>query len=115
MKVAVIGANGQLGSDLAAAFTLNGDVVYRLTHAEIEIADLESVKASLEANQPEVVVNTAAMHHVDRCESEPGTAYAVNAIGGRNLALVTRSLAAALVHISTDYVFDGNKSTPYEE
>jgi dTDP-4-dehydrorhamnose reductase len=115
MKVAVIGANGQLGSDLAATFAQNGDIVCPLTHAEIEIADLESVKASLEANQPEFVVNTAAMHQVDACEREPGTAYAVNAVGARNLALVTRSLGATLVHLSTDYVFDGNKTTPYEE
>jgi dTDP-4-dehydrorhamnose reductase len=115
MKVAVIGANGQLGSDLVTAFTANGDVVRSLTHAEIEIGDPDSVKACLESDAPEIVVNTAAMHHVDKCEQAPTAAYGANAIGARNLAQVTRDLDAALVHISTDYVFDGGKQSPYEE
>jgi dTDP-4-dehydrorhamnose reductase len=115
MNVAVIGANGQLGSDVVKAFALNHDSVYPMGHGEIEVANFESVKACLEKCNPSVVVNTAAMHHVDNCEREPGAAYAVNATGVRNLALVTRDLGAVLVHISTDYVFDGNKRTPYRE
>jgi dTDP-4-dehydrorhamnose reductase len=61
------------------------------------------------------VVNTAAMHHVEHCEMNPERAYAVNAIGARNLAEVTQDLAATLIHVSTDYVFDGSKDSPYTE
>jgi dTDP-4-dehydrorhamnose reductase len=115
MRIAVIGSNGQLGSDLIAAFSGNEDEVRGLTHADIELADLSSVKSVLEQIQPEVVVNTAAMHHVENCEREPEKAFATNAVGSRNLAVVTRDLNAVLVHVSTDYVFDGAKGSPYVE
>jgi dTDP-4-dehydrorhamnose reductase len=115
MKVAVIGANGQLGSDVVAAFSAAGDSVQSLTHADIELAEMESVSNVLEKLRPDVIVNTAAMHNVDKCEQDPLTAYAVNGIGSRNLAHVANQVAASLIHVSTDYVFDGNKRTPYEE
>ena len=115
MKVAVIGADGQLGRDIVVAFRLNGDTVTEFVHSDIEISSLSSVKASLEAIQPALVVNTAAFHQVDQCEANPERAFAVNGIGARNLAQVTVSLGAALAHISTDYVFDGKKSSPYSE
>jgi dTDP-4-dehydrorhamnose reductase len=115
MKVVVIGANGQLGSDVVAAFGKQGDAVCPLTHVDIELANLDSVSKCLKELQPQLVVNTAAMHHVERCEEEPEKAFAVNALGSRNLALVTRDLGAVLMHVSTDYVFDGSKGSPYEE
>jgi dTDP-4-dehydrorhamnose reductase len=115
MKIAVIGANGQLGSDLVAAFTRNGDAVHGLTHAGIEISDLHSVSQTLGEIRPEVIVNTAAMHHVENCEREPEKAFAVNALGPRNVAIVARDLGAVLMHVSTDYVFDGSKRSPYVE
>ncbi len=115
MKIAVIGANGQLGSDLIAAFSGNGDEVLGFTHADIELADLASVKSALEPAQPEVVVNTAAMHHVENCERDPEKAFATNGTGARNLAAVARDLNAVLMHVSTDYVFDGIKGSPYVE
>ncbi len=115
MKIAVIGANGQLGSDLVAAFSKNGDEVRALTHADIEVTDLGSVSRTLGDLRPQVVVNTAAMHHVENCEREPEKAFAINALGPRNLALVAQDLGAVLMHVSTDYVFDGNKASPYVE
>ncbi len=115
MNVAVIGSNGQLGSDVVGAFTDHGDTVASVTHADIELSNLESVKACLEARTFDIVVNTAAMHHVENCEQQPDKAYAVNAMGVRNLAMITRDLGAVLLHISTDYVFDGKKSEPYVE
>src|SRR5579871_4168128 len=115
MKIAVVGSNGQLGSDVAAAFAKNGDEVVPLTHSDIELSNLESVSGCLQVVRPDVVVNTAAMHHVENCEREPEKAFAVNGLGSRNLALVVRDLGAALMHVSTDYVFDGAKGTPYEE
>jgi len=115
MKVAVIGANGQLGTDTARAFEESGDEVVALAHSDIEIADRDSVLAALRGLRPRIVVNTAAMHHVDNCEREPEKAFAVNAVGARNLALAARDIGALLIHVSTDYVFDGAKTSPYLE
>jgi dTDP-4-dehydrorhamnose reductase len=115
VRVVVVGGNGQLGTDIAAAFSERGDAVVSLTHTDIELSNLDSVRSQLSAASADVVVNTAAMHHVERCEEQPDKAFAVNAIGARNLALVTRELTSVLVHISTDYVFDGAKGKPYEE
>jgi len=115
MKVAVIGANGQLGADLVSAFSSAGDCVCPLNHSEVEISDLGSVAYALKEFRPQVVVNTAAMHHVENCEREPEKAFATNAIGARNLAVVSRGIGAVLLHVSTDYVFDGEKGEPYVE
>lgn len=115
MNIAVIGSNGQLGSDVVRVFADQGAEVCSLTHADIEVSSMESVAECLRSQGPEVVVNTAAMHHVENCEKEPSKAYAVNAVGARNLAIVTRDLGAILVHVSTDYVFDGKQSEPYVE
>jgi len=115
MKIAVIGANGQLGSDMVQAFTDNADEVCALTHSDIEISNLDSVSRVMVPLEPQVIVNTAAMHHVENCEQEPERAFAVNALGPRNLARVARDLGAVLTHVSTDYVFDGSKASPYEE
>jgi dTDP-4-dehydrorhamnose reductase len=115
MNVVIIGGNGQLGCDLLQAFTANGDPVRALTHSEIEISDPASAARALEAAEPGVIVNTAAMHHVENCEREPEKAFAVNALGPKNLALAARQLNAVLIHLSTDYVFDGSKTTPYVE
>jgi len=115
MRVAVIGANGQLGADVVSVFAGLGHQVASLTHDEVELSSLDSVRNGLESSKPEFVVNTAAMHHVEKCEQDPERAFAVNAVGARNLAIVTRELGAVLVHVSTDYVFDGAKSQPYVE
>lgn len=115
MKIAVIGANGQLGCDVVREFTNNGDTVFPLTHAEIELSEIDSVALALRNLGPQVIVNTAAMHHVENCERDPHKAFAINAIGARNLATIARELNAVLLHISTDYVFDGSKENPYVE
>jgi dTDP-4-dehydrorhamnose reductase len=115
MKIAVIGANGQLGRDVVQAFENNGDEVISLTHSEIELSDMSSVSNCLGAICPNVTVNTAAMHHVENCEREPHKAFAVNGIGAWNLSKVARDMNNVLIHVSTDYVFDGTKASPYEE
>jgi dTDP-4-dehydrorhamnose reductase len=115
MKIAVIGADGQLGTDVVKAFAANGDEVVGLTHADIELSDPSSVSARLGADRPQVIVNTAAMHHVDKCEADPAKAFAVNGLGAKNLALAAKETGAVLMHVSTDYVFDGEKTTPYVE
>jgi dTDP-4-dehydrorhamnose reductase len=115
MRIAVLGSNGQLGHDVVRAFAEQRDEVRALTHQDIELSSLESVAACLRATRAEVVVNTAAMHNVESCEQQPGRAQEVNVVGARNLATATRDLGSVLIHVSTDYVFDGAKGTPYVE
>lgn len=116
MKLMVIGANGQLGSDLCKEIT-SLDIV-PITHSETEIADLGSVERAFARHRPEVVINTAAFHRVDDCEDDPDRAFRANAIGARNIAVAAQEQRAKLFHISTDYVFGGEnepRSTPYTE
>src|SRR5437773_3607482 len=115
MKIAIIGANGPLGHDVANAFVRNGDDVFCLTHQDIEVSEETSVWRCLQPLRPQIVVNTAAMHHVENCETEPEKAFAINGIGAKNVAVVSHDLGAVVIHVSTDYVFDGNKGIPYQE
>ena len=115
MRVAVLGANGQLGHDVAAAFDSNGHSVIALVHNDLEISSPDSVVATLSAARPDLVINCAAFANVDGCEADPVRAFVVNAIGVRNVAQATDSHGIKLIHISTDYVFDGKKNVPYIE
>lgn len=115
MKVAVLGSNGQLGSDVCAAFAENGDRVTGLTHADLDVSSAASIDAALSAAEPEFIVNTAAMHHVEKCEADPVAAFTANAVGARNVAEWAKRAGAAVAYVSTDYVFDGAKRSPYLE
>jgi len=115
MRVAVIGGNGQLGSDVCRIFRQSGHVVSSLTHEHIDIVSELSVQAALSSVKPELILNTAAMHQVENCESAPARAFEVNAVGARNLARFSANSGVCLAHISTDYVFDGGKHAPYIE
>jgi dTDP-4-dehydrorhamnose reductase len=114
-RVAVLGANGQLGSDVSAVFAAEGYEVSALTHQDVEITSLESLSEAFESARPEIVINTAAFSNVDRCETDPLLAFRVNALGARNVAQACRVHGAKIIHISTDYVFDGEKNAPYAE
>jgi dTDP-4-dehydrorhamnose reductase len=111
----VLGATGQLGSDVVDVFEAAGAQVTGLGHADVDVVDAEAVANAVNDAAPGLVVNTTAFHHLDRCEEEPATAYAVNATGARNVAAAAEGAGAAVIHISTDYVFDGQKSSPYSE
>lgn len=115
MKVAVIGANGQLGCDVYTAFSSAGHEVMPLNHDIVDVADYDSIEASLKKAEPDVIVNTAALHNVDACEDDPIRSFQVNGMGARNLSLITNTLDATLFYLSTDYVFDGRKKVPYTE
>jgi dTDP-4-dehydrorhamnose reductase len=104
-----------LGSDLVDTFTEGGFRVSGLTHEMLEVTDAAAVRRTLGALRPDIVVNTAAFHNVPRCETEVEQAYAVNAVAPGRLARVCSDLGARLVHMSTDYVFDGAKGSPYVE
>jgi len=109
---AIIGARGQLGRELAKVF---GPGCVPLDVGEVDIRDPIGLRRALEICRPSVVINTAAYHNVPDCEKDPGRAFAVNAIGVKNLRDICVALDLALVQISTDYVFDGRKNVPYTE
>ncbi|UCH86480.1 MAG: dTDP-4-dehydrorhamnose reductase [Dehalococcoidia bacterium] len=113
MRILLTGAGGQLATDLAK--TLSQEELIPLSHAQLDIVDTTQVKAAVKTAQPDVVINTAAFHRVDDCETEVGRAIAVNAHGVRNLALACQQTGAALLHLSTDHVFGGSKAQPYSE
>ena len=114
MKIAVIGAHGQLGTDLLEVLSQEHDVI-GLNHADIEITEIDSVKNALSTIKPAIVLNTAAYHIVPEAEKFPAKAFQINGIGAMNLAKVCQDLDTRLVHYSTDYVFDGKKQKPYTE
>ena len=114
MKVAVIGANGQLGSELVKQLKTDHEPV-ALTHADIEITDVDLVALKLKSILPDAVINTAAYHKISDCEKNPALSFKVNGIGALNLAQVASDQGFKLVHYSTDYVFDGDKREPYIE
>jgi len=113
MKIAVIGSTGQLGTDLVKILGAAHEVV-GFTHNDIEVADYDSCLI-LKKHQPGMVINTAAFHKTDQCEEEPLKTFSVNALGARNVAMITKEIDAIAVFISTDYVFDGSKKEPYTE
>ena len=114
MKLAIIGSNGQLGTELCRQYDGKATVT-GLTHTEIELADPASVSNAISSCKPDVVINTAAYHNVPMCEDNPAEAMKINGLGALNLARVCAETGSALVHISTDYVFDGAKGMPYLE
>jgi len=114
VRCALIGAAGQLGFDLARTFDLPGEL-FRLTRADLDVLDRGAVERVLRDLRPTLVVNTAAYNRVDRAEEDGAAAFALNADAVGTLADVCGLLGATLVHFSTDYVFDGHRSTPYSE
>ena len=113
MKIIVIGANGQLGSDLVSV--LKGGEIIPLTHSDVEISELKSVSNMFEKYKPQIVINTAAFHNVPECEKNELKAFMVNGLGAKYLAQNCVAHDCVLLHISTDYVFDGRKDSPYLE
>lgn len=111
----VTGCRGQLGSALCEQLAAAGVPVFGVAHAELDIADAAAVRALLALRRPAGVLNAAGFTHVDRCEREPEAAARGNAQGPTRLAQACLAAGAALVHVSTDYVFDGLGTRPYRE
>src|SRR2546421_965134 len=114
MRCALIGVTGQLGFDLARTFDLPGELI-RLTHADLDLLESGAIARVLRDVRPTHVVNAAAYNLVDRAEDERERAFALNAEAVGTLAETCEVLGATLVHFSTDYVFDGAKTSPYTE
>lgn len=110
----VVGARGMLGQDVLAYFRGHADV-RALGHEELDITDLNTCLTEIARLAPEVVINCAAYTKVDTCETGRDLAYRVNAKGPENLARASRDTGSLLVHVSTDFVFDGQERIPYPE
>jgi dTDP-4-dehydrorhamnose reductase len=108
VKALITGGGGQLASDLVE---LLGDDAVALSHSELDIADSDALAQAIDDVAPDVVINCAAFHNLDVCEAEPDQAWAVNVRAVREMAV----RAPRLVHLSTNYVFDGRRSEPYGE
>jgi len=113
VRILVTGAGGQVGARVVEA--LAGHDVLAAARDTLDLAKWEQVEQVVAEFAPEAVVNTAAMTNVDACERDPERAFAVNALGVRSLAQATARRRAHLVHVSTDYVFDGRAERPYDE
>ena len=115
-RVAVIGSNGQLGTDIVKALEqTNKYDISSLSHVDIEVTNQSSVITTMESIKPNIVINCAAFVRVDDCENDPETAFNINSIGALNVARACKELNAICVYISTGYVFDGKRNKPYME
>jgi dTDP-4-dehydrorhamnose reductase len=114
-RVLVLGASGLLGAALVPTLRDAGLTPATPTHAEADIRDLDALRAVLRDARPQLVVNCAALSKPDQAEQQPDEAFAVNAVGAHNVALAAREADVTLMHISTDYVFDGARRAPYRE
>ncbi|QQA77469.1 dTDP-4-dehydrorhamnose reductase [Pectobacterium parmentieri] len=114
MRILLTGANGQLGRCFQDRLPIGWEIL-ATDSGELDITDLARVEEVVKAFQPDAIVNAAAYTAVDKAESEPELAEKINAIGPENLAITANKQGIQLVHVSTDYVFDGNATEPYEE
>ncbi|MCR5640955.1 MAG: dTDP-4-dehydrorhamnose reductase [Lachnospiraceae bacterium] len=119
-KILITGCNGQLGREIQREY---GDTVTFIRTdmmagdgvEALDISNLADVQAMVEKTSPDVIINCAAYTNVDGCENNEDVAYQANAIGPKNLAIAAKACGAKLIHISTDYVFNGRGSRPYVE
>ena len=115
MKILITGAQGQVGQELVAIANQQGFDVIAAGRTELDITQLKSVESIIQSQQPDIVINAAAYTAVDKAEEDQDTAYAINRDGAANLATVCKEQNIPLLHISTDYVFDGTKKEAYSE
>lgn len=120
-KILVTGCNGQLGRAVRKEYAgsdvefINTDVMAGDGVTALDITDIDAVMKLVRAEKPEVIINCAAHTNVDKCEEQWELAYKINAIGPRNLSIAARETDAKMIHVSTDYVFEGNGTKPYTE
>ena len=120
-KILVTGGNGQLGRAIRKEYAasdvefINTDVVEGEGVVSLDITDVDAVLKLVRAEKPDVIINCAAHTNVDKCEEQWDLAYKINAIGPRNLSIAATEADAKMIHVSTDYVFEGNGTRPYTE
>jgi len=115
MKILITGGKGQLGSDTTEVLKSNGNEVFSYSSNELNITDLDSLCKTVKNINPDIIINCAAFTEVDTCETDIERAFAVNALGAKNCAIASALFDKKILHISTDYIFDGEKTFPYTE
>ncbi|MCG2791893.1 MAG: dTDP-4-dehydrorhamnose reductase [Actinomycetia bacterium] len=116
VRIALIGVDGQLGTDINIYFKEKGIELAGLVGLkDIDVCDYKMSDSILKSINPDLVINTAAFHDVDLCEDEVLSAFKVNVMGVKNLAMICKEIDVPLMHFSTDYIFDGKKKKPYIE
>ena len=116
MKVLLVGAGGQVGQELEVLLAANtGVTLQACDRTSLDLSHPQAITAQVEAFRPEIIINAAAYTAVDKAEAEPDLAHAINALAPGYLAQSATQVGASLVHISTDYVFNGRQSVPYRE
>ena len=113
MKILVTGAKGMLGKDLSSILKKSNHEVLETDIEELDITQIDKVYEIVKTLKPEIILNFAAYTQVDKAEQEPEKAFLINGAGTQNLALICRDFNIDLLHISTDYIFDGEKKSPY--
>ncbi|MBZ8180066.1 dTDP-4-dehydrorhamnose reductase [Oscillatoria salina] len=113
--ILIFGKNGQLGQELKQILNSSGQKIIAVGRKEIDLTEKEKLPQLIEQIQPKIIINAAAYTAVDKAETEVELAYKVNADAPQIIAQVAQELQAFLIHVSTDYVFDGRKSSPYQE
>ena len=120
-KILVTGCNGQLGRAIRKEYEneqitfINTDVIEAEGIIALDITDIDQVMRLIKSEKPDVIINCAAHTNVDACEKQWDLAYKINAIGPRNLSIAASEVNAKMIHVSTDYVFEGNGQKPYTE
>ena len=120
-KILVTGCNGQLGRAIRKEYEneqitfINTDVIEAEGIIALDITDIDQVMRLIKSEKPDVIINCAAHTNVDACEKQWDLAYKMNAIGPRNLSIAASEVNAKMIHVSTDYVFEGNGQKPYTE
>ena len=114
MKIVIIGSGGRLGAALVRAYREKFDVI-GFNHTKLDLSNADEIRQKMDNLEFDVVINAAAFTNVDLCETEPDQAFAINADAPHLLAEICQEKNAKLIHISTDYVFDGQKRQPYTE
>jgi len=113
MKVLVTGAKGMLGQDLCTVFEDNGFYVIPAGREDLDITDYNGAKTVIQKLMPQIIINLAAYTNVDKAEDEYDKALLINETGAKNIAKISKEIGAVIVYVSTDYVFDGTKNSPY--
>lgn len=114
-KILVTGCNGQLGRAINKEYENDNVELINTDVAELDITDIGKVMDFVNEKKPDVIINCAAHTNVNACESQWDLAYKINAIGPRNLSIAATAVGAKMIHVSTDYVFDGTGTEPYNE
>lgn len=115
MKILITGGSGQLGTDLTLILKNKSYTVYSFSSKDLDITVIDKFLKKTKELKPDIIINCAAYTNVDGCETEREKAFMVNAIGAKNCAIVADTVKSKLFHISTDYIFNGNKKSPYTE